>query len=87
MLKKNKLKKKTTTKKHRVRLKNTSILPCQVTDLKFEEKVTKSLCLTGFLLIFTHIGILQKCDPAIVHTLADEAQENIRVFLKNKLQG
>lgn len=50
-------------------------------------KGTKSLYLIGFLLIFMYTGILQKPGLAIAHRPANVAQENIRVFLKNKLQG
>lgn len=49
--------------------------------LEIQIKVTKRLCLTGFLFIVTFIGILQKSGPAIVHRLANVAQENFRVFL------
>lgn len=49
--------------------------------LEIQIKVTKRLCLTGFLFIVTFIGILQKSGPVIVHRLANVAQENFRVFL------
>lgn len=52
--------------------------------LEVQIKVTKSLFLTGFLLIFMYIAILQKSGPAIVHRLDNVAQENIRVFLKKQ---
>lgn len=49
--------------------------------LEIQIKVTKRLCLTGFLFIVTFIGILQKSGPVIVHRPANVAQENFRVFL------